>query len=211
MRHHSPLDRFLQEAQHFLDTLSHTTQANRANPASNEAETELSLDEQRISQGCMRVNHTGEICAQALYRGQAFGTKNHPLKQHLNKAAVEEIDHLHWCKERLDELDTHTSYLNPFWYCASFLIGYTAARRGDPLSLGFVEETEQQVLVHLTQHQKILPLHDQKSRAIIGIMKLDEAEHADNAKNAGAKRLSPLLKFLMKLQSKVMTTTAYYV
>jgi 3-demethoxyubiquinol 3-hydroxylase len=211
MRQFTAVDKFLEEAQYFLDTLQHAPKAARANPGTAHANSELNATETRISQGCMRVNHTGEICAQALYRGQAFGTSNQTLKRHFNKAAQEEADHLNWCQERLDELNTHTSYLNPFWYCASFLIGIAAARLGDDLSLGFVEETEQQVIQHLTHHQKILPNHDAKSHAIISVMREDEAAHAQEAHLAGAKKLPALLKLLMQCQSKVMTSTAYHI
>lgn len=211
MRQFNRLDHYLKEAQNLLDTLNHTPIAERSNPGKDFALPELNQEEQRISQGCMRVNHTGEVCAQALYRGQAFGTQNAHLKHHLDQAANEEADHLNWCQQRLNELNTHTSYLNPFWYGASFLIGVLAARMGDDLSLGFVEETEKQVVAHLTQHQKTLSTKDQKSLAIIKEMSLDEQRHAKNAKSEGAKELSPLLKLLMKFQSKVMTTTAYYI
>lgn len=211
MRNFSPIDKLLTEAQHFLDTLNHTPVAQRPNPAQDFLNPELTADEQRISQGCMRVNHTGEICAQALYRGQAFGTANTKLKAHFGKAANEESDHLNWCQERLNELHTHTSYLNPFWYLASFMIGIAAARLGDNLSLGFVEETEHQVIKHLSNHQKALPKQDQKSHAIIKKMTEDEAKHAEHAHHAGAKELPATLKLLMHCQSKVMTTTAYYI
>jgi 3-demethoxyubiquinol 3-hydroxylase len=210
MRNFSPLDKFLCEAQYCLDTLSQRNIGTRKNPAEGTDNTELSPEQKRQSQGFMRVNHTGEICAQALYRGQAFGTQNSHLKAHFNTAAMEELDHLNWCQERLNELNSHSSYLNPFWYIASFLIGVSAARLGDDLSLGFVEETEKQVIKHLNHHQQSLPSHDQKSRAIIEVMTKDEARHADDAHHSGAKELPQALKLIMQLQSKVMTTTAYY-
>jgi len=210
MRSFNSLDRLLNEVQHFLDTLTHQARPDRPNPAAMYAETSLNHNEKRQSQGFMRVNHTGEICAQALYRGQAFGTENKTLKQHFNVAANEEVDHLEWCQERLQELATHTSYLNPLWYIGAFIIGYSAARLGDALSLGFVEETEQQVIRHLERHQQDLPMNDHKSRAIVAVMQTDEAQHAQDAKTAGAQNLPLILKLLMQLQSKVMTTTAYY-
>jgi ubiquinone biosynthesis monooxygenase Coq7 len=210
MRHFNLIDQVLTEAQHFLDTIFQHPLAQRGNPASTCPQTELTPVAKKISQGYMRVNHTGEICAQALYRGQAFGTKNTSLQEHFHTAATEEVDHLNWCQERLKELDTHVSYLNPLWYSASFLIGLITAQLGDKLSLGFVEETEQQVVQHLQHHQQHLPKEDQKSLAIISTMTADEARHAQQAHNSGAQALPTLLKLLMKAQSKIMTTTAYY-
>jgi len=211
MRHFTTIDNLLNEAQHFLDTINQTPAAARPNPAKAFPDTELNKDQQHLSQACMRVNHTGEICAQALYRGQAFGTSNPELKTHFATAANEESDHLNWCQERINELGSHTSYLNPFWYAASFMIGIMAARLGDDLSLGFLEETEHQVIEHLNNHQKTVSPQDQKSQAIIQAMTIDEAAHAKHARQAGAKDLPALLKFFMKCQSKVMTTTAYYI
>lgn len=210
MRNLTWSDRLLNEVQHFLDTLNHQARPLRQNPAEIYPEPTLDIAEQKLSRGCMRVNHTGEICAQALYRGQAFGTGNQELRAHFNEAAAEEVDHLEWCQERLDELKTHTSYLNPLWYFGSFIIGLMAARLGDTLSLGFVEETEQQVTEHLAQHQKVLPKQDYKSLAIVKVMMEDEARHAENARNFGAEPLPQALRLLMRLQSKVMTKTAYY-
>ena len=210
MRNLTWSDRLLNEVQHFLDSLNHSARPVRPNPAAVYPEPNLDPVEQKLSQGCMRVNHTGEICAQALYRGQAFGTKNQALRTHFNIAAAEEVDHLEWCQERLDELKTHTSYLNPLWYFGAFIIGLLAARLGDALSLGFVEETEQQVTEHLVQHQKILPRQDHKSLAIVKVMMADEARHAENARNFGAENLPGALRLLMRFQSKVMTQSAYY-
>jgi ubiquinone biosynthesis monooxygenase Coq7 len=128
----------------------------------------------------------------------------------LEHAATEEVDHLLWCKERLNELNTHESYLNPLWYLSSFLLGFLTAKRSDAVSLGFVEETEKQVMTHLEKHQAALPPQDYKSRAIIDVMKTDEERHAENAKILGAVPLSHFMKWVMKLQSRFMTSTAYF-
>lgn len=211
MRRLNPIDAFLNECQHLLESVYSKPKAERENPAKLRMEQNLDPSEAKQSQGFMRVNHTGEICAQALYRGQAFATHNPELKAHLHQAAVEEADHLAWCEERLQELGSHTSRLNLFWYSASFLIGYLAAKRGDEVSLGFVEETEKQVVKHLEHHERHLSPIDHKSRAIIAVMRDDEYKHGEAAHNKGAMELPDVVKLLMKLQSKVMTTTAYYI
>ncbi len=211
MRSFNSIDYLLSECQGLLDTVFGKTTAQRENPAKLRMDAALSPSEQRQSQGFMRVNHTGEICAQALYRGQAFATKNVDLKMHLHQAAIEEADHLVWCEERLQELGTHTSRLNLFWYSASFLLGYIAAKKSDAVSLGFVEETEAQVVRHLEHHERHMSANDQKSRAIIAVMREDEYEHGKAAHAKGAIALPEAFKLLMKLQSKVMTTSAYYI
>lgn len=211
MRHLNLSDRIFSEFQHCLNTISNKAQAQRTSPAQNIKNNDLNQEEQTISSGCMRVNHTGEVCAQALYRGQALATHNPELHQHLLEAANEEHDHLAWCEQRLQELNTHTSYLNPLWYITSFMIGFSTARISDAISLGFVEETEKQVIEHLEQHQKRISKQDQKSLNILDTMRSDEARHANNAKTFGAQELPLILKCLMRLQSKVMTTTAYYI
>ena len=211
MRHFRKIDSFLTEVQHGLATLLHQFTATQISPGKSRINPELNPDETRTSQGCMRVNHTGEVCAQALYRGQALASDNSQLKAHLHQAAEEEIDHLLWCHERLDELNTHSSYLDPLWYLFSFMLGYAAAKKNDQLSLGFVEETEKQVLEHLQNHQRFLSAQDHKSRAIISVMQEDEARHAEHAHALGAVELSSLMKTVMKLQSRVMTSTAYFV
>lgn len=210
MRKLSFLDHLFSEGQHLLTSVYGQAKAGRENPAKLRMNEPLPQAEQRRSQGFMRVNHTGEICAQALYRGQAFATSNLELKTHFHQAALEENDHLSWCQERLQELNTHTSRLNLFWYSASFLIGYLAAKNGDGVSLGFVEETEKQVVRHLDYHEKHLSAHDHKSRAIIALMRDDEYRHGLAAHQKGAKDLPNLIKLLMKFQAKIMTTTAYY-
>ena len=211
MRQPGKLDMFLGEIQHGLDTLLHQFSATQISPGKSRMDTPLNPIETRTSQGCMRVNHTGEVCAQALYRGQALAAQNPELKAHLHQAATEEVDHLLWCNERLNELQTHPSYLNPIWYTFSFILGYAAAKKNDQLSLGFVEETEKQVLEHLQSHQRFLSPQDHKSRAIISVMQEDEARHAEHAHALGATPLPSLMKYIMKLQSGVMTRTAYFI
>lgn len=157
----------------------------------------------------MRVDYTGEICAQGLYRGQASVAKSAQTKEHLYHAANEEYDHLAWCAERLEELGAKPSLLNPFWYWASFGIGATAGSISDSLSYGFVVETEKQVMKHLDSHLKNLPVNDNRSREILKQMYLDESDHAIEAEKAGGKKLPKPVKAIMKLQSKVMTTLAY--
>ncbi len=157
----------------------------------------------------MRVDHTGEVCAQALYQGQALTARDRRVAERLVQAAEEENDHLIWCERRLEELGGRKSLLNPFWYLASLGIGAAAGLAGDRLSLGFLAETERQVVRHLEDHLASLPSQDRRSRAVLEQMKVDEGEHAATAVRMGAKELPPPLKLMMKLQSKVMTTTAY--
>lgn len=205
----SLLDKLITEVDYGLKALLVRSQATRPNPASNVTDLELEPASLKQSQGFMRVDHTGEICAQALYRGQALLAKDAATRQHLLQAADEENDHLSWCADRLEELNTHASFLNPFWYSASFLIGVTAAAFGDKISLGFVEETENQVEGHLDHHLANLSTDDLKSRAILDQMRIDEIEHAEHARNRGAAKLPKLVQGLMKAQSQVMTKTAY--
>lgn len=206
----SLLDRIITEVDYGLKTLLNLSPAaQRPNPAHGQDEAQLDQEEQKKAQGLLRVDHTGEICAQALYRGQALFAKNQQTRAHLLSAAGEENDHLVWCQDRLDELRTHRSYLNPLWYAGSFAIGVTAATFGDPISLGFVAETENQVMKHLDEHLDTLPEQDQKSRAILEQMRIDEREHADHAVENGAKPLPKVIQGIMALQSKVMTKTAY--
>ncbi len=211
MRQRHRFDSLITEIQHGLSTLSHSFTKSRPSPGDHRINPELNKQEIRKSQGFMRVNHTGEVCAQALYRGQAAASHNTDLKKHLEHAAIEEVDHLLWCKKRLNELGTHESYLNPLWYVSSFLLGFVTAKKSDAVSLGFVEETEKQVMAHLKKHQATLSPQDYKSRAIIDVMKEDEERHAENAKTLGAAPLSQLMKLIMTLQSRVMTSTAYFI
>lgn len=157
----------------------------------------------------MRVNHVGEICAQALYIAQAASTHDASLRAHFEKAALEETDHLAWTRQRLDELGAKPSLLNPLWYAGAFGLGLVAGRLGDPLSLGFVAETERQVEAHLDGHLGRLPHGDTASRAVIVQMKADEARHAAEAVDAGAVELPTPLKGLMRVAARVMTTVAY--
>jgi len=179
-------------------------------PAQDIPDLELSPQELKLSASLMRVDHTGEICAQALYKGQALLAKNQETRNYLLQSALEENDHLIWCQNRLDELGTHASYLNPIFYFGSFLIGFTAALINDKVSLGFVVETENQVTQHLSEHLEKISPNDLKSRAILFKMREDEAHHAEQALLRGAAPLPYLIKKLMRAQSKIMTSTAHY-
>ncbi len=158
----------------------------------------------------MRVNHVGEVCAQALYQAQALSTRDPELKRKFEHAARDETDHLAWTQQRLEELGAHRSWLNPLWYAGSFGIGLIAGRAGDALSLGFVVETERQVEQHLDGHLDALPAADLRSQAIVRQMKDDEAQHAANAQLAGAVELPSAVRWAMRAAAKVMTTTAHY-
>ncbi len=171
--------------------------------------TELSATEKAHAGALMRVNHVGEVCAQALYTAQAFATKNEALRNHFTKASTEETDHLAWTKSRLDELGERPSLLNPLWYAGAFAMGLVAGHLGDRVSLGFVVETEKQVEAHLQSHLALLPTGDQASRAIVAQMRDDEARHALDAQQAGALELPQPVKDLMRAAAKVMTTVAY--
>jgi ubiquinone biosynthesis monooxygenase Coq7 len=171
--------------------------------------TELSDAEKKQAGALMRVNHVGEVCAQALYTAQAFATNNEALRTHFLAASAEETDHLAWTEKRLKELDDRTSWLNPLWYAGAFGVGLIAGRLGDKVSLGFVVETENQVEAHLDSHLSLLPAGDHASRAIVAQMKDDEARHALNAKGLGAIDLPLPVRGLMALAGKVMTTVAH--
>jgi ubiquinone biosynthesis monooxygenase Coq7 len=203
-------DRILDELQHGLNT-SHVRPAAgaRGYPANEIADGEL--DERQIAHiaGLMRVNNAGEVAAQGLYRGQALGARAEALGASMQQAAQEENEHLHWCQRRLAELNRRRSLLDGVWYWGSFTIGALAGAAGDKWSLGFVKETEQQVCAHLDRHLEKLPPEDERSRAIIGSMREDEARHAESAANAGAAELPAPVKAAMTLVSKVMTFTAY--
>ena len=205
----SPLDRLLDSAQNALSTVLGSPRAERANPGRSEPEVMLEDDERRHAAGLMRINHVGEVCAQALYIGQAAVARDPATRQHLLEAAQEETDHLAWCADRLRELDSRPSLLNPLWYAGSWAIGATAGLRGDGWNLGFVVETERQVETHLEEHLESLPPADQRSRAILRVMKNDEVRHADNAQAAGARALPAPVKAGMRLASKLMKTVAY--
>lgn len=210
MRRYSLIDRFIGEADRTLRTLAPgAMQARRGNPASDQPDSALDDAERRHVAGLMRVNHTGEVCAQALYQGQALTARLPEVRAEMEQAAREEEDHLAWCEQRVTEMGSHTSYLNPLWYAMSFGIGAAAGIAGDKWSLGFVAETEKQVCEHLQGHLTRLPVQDEKTRAIVSQMHRDEAEHMRMAQQAGAAELPAPVKGLMSLVAKVMTTTVY--
>ncbi|UXI68868.1 2-polyprenyl-3-methyl-6-methoxy-1,4-benzoquinone monooxygenase [Tahibacter amnicola] len=211
-RHLTRLDRVLQEVEHALATsLGVRPVAQRQNPADAHAQENLADAERRHAAGLMRINHTGEVCAQALYLGQAAVARDAATREQLLHAAQEETDHLAWCHERLDELDSRPSLLNPLWYAGSYAIGVAAGLRGDGWNLGFVVETERQVEAHLDEHleSKGLPESDARSRAIVSAMKADEARHADAAQAAGARLLPFPIPTLMRAASRAMKLVAY--
>lgn len=183
----------------------------RPYPAKSVPETDMTAQQVRYAAGLMRINHAGEVCAQALYHGQGLVSSRRDVKQKMEHAAIEEGDHLAWCSSRLVELNSHKSYLNPLWYAGSFMIGLTAGVIGDKWSLGFLAETEHQVVKHLEKHLDLLPAADQKSRAILSQMQTDEATHRDDAIQAGAAVLPSFIKKLMAFSSKIMVKTTYWV
>jgi ubiquinone biosynthesis monooxygenase Coq7 len=206
----SVLDQFLVQADQALRTLAGSAPIPaRRSPAEQTDETDLSEQERRHAAGLMRVNHAGEVCAQALYQGQALTAKLPEVEQQMAEAAAEEIDHLAWCEERINQLDGRTSLLNPVWYAASFGIGAVAGLVSDKLSLGFVAATEDQVCQHLQQHLDKLPENDHKSRAIIEQMLSDEKHHAEAALDAGGYPFPQPVKKLMTLVSGAMTASSY--
>jgi ubiquinone biosynthesis monooxygenase Coq7 len=184
--------------------------AMRANPAAKVDEGDLDIAERCRSAGLMRVNHVGEICAQALYEAQGRFAKSHGLRQQFAQAAREEEDHLAWTAQRLAELGSQPSVLNPLWYAGAYMLGVVAARLGDAQSLGFVVETERQVEAHLESHIQSLPVQDAKSRAIVEQMRIDEVEHGAAATALGAAAIPVPARQVMQAMAKVMTTTAYY-
>ncbi|MEJ2573780.1 MAG: 2-polyprenyl-3-methyl-6-methoxy-1,4-benzoquinone monooxygenase [Gammaproteobacteria bacterium] len=234
-RDYSPFDQLLMHMDKAVRTVFGTPpHTERPNPAQAQPEAELAANERRQVAGLMRVNHAGEVSAQALYQGQALTAKLTEVRAKMERAALEENDHLAWCEQRLKELDSHTSVLmeendhlawceqrlkeldshtsvlNPLWYAGSFTIGALAGAAGDKWSLGFVVETERQVVKHLEEHLERLPAQDHKSRAVLEQMKEDEAHHATTALEAGSAELPGAVKRLMRLTSKIMTVTAYY-
>ncbi|WP_042673493.1 2-polyprenyl-3-methyl-6-methoxy-1,4-benzoquinone monooxygenase [Variovorax sp. CF313] len=202
-------DSVLAAADAALRTLFARPHATRATPAPSLAPSELSEAERREAGALMRVNHVGEVCAQALYTAQAAVARDPALRAHFIEAAHEETDHLAWTRQRLDELGARPSLLNPLWYAGAFGFGLVAGRLGDPLSLGFVAETERQVEAHLESHLGRLPPADSASKAVVEQMKLDEARHASQAVDAGAAELPAPAKALMRVASRVMTTVAH--
>ena len=208
-RQYSPLDRLIIEAQRALTATAGRSVAERRNPGNDEIESAMDDGARRHAAGLMRVNHTGEVCAQALYVGQAAVARDAATRAQLLAAAQEETDHLAWCAERLEELHSRPSLLNPLWYAGSYAIGLAAGLRGDGWNLGFVVETERQVEAHLEEHLQTLPSEDRRSRAILETMKTDEARHADHAEQAGARVLPPPIPRLMALASSIMKAVAY--
>ena len=207
----SVVDRLIVQADRALRTLAGASDltAERPSPATTLYETELNEQEKRPAAGLMRVNHAGEVCAQALYQGQALTAQLPDVRTEMEKAAAEEVDHLVWCQQRIDELGSHTSYLNPLWYGLSFAIGAGAGLVSDRVSLGFVAATEDQVCRHLNSHLAKLPEQDVRSRAVVEQMLEDEARHADAALAAGGMDFPAPVKVMMTLVSKVMTFSSY--
>lgn len=209
-RDFSRIDRALVEIERALSTsLNAEPQAHRASPAAGVADANLDAAQRRRAAGLMRVNHTGEVCAQALYSGQAAVARDPATREQLLRAAEEETDHLAWCDERLKELSSRPSLLNPLWYAGSFAIGAAAALIDDRVSLGFVVETERQVEAHLGEHLTRLPEDDVRSRAIVAQMQADEARHGQMARSAGGIELPSPVAALMRLAAGVMKAVAY--
>ncbi|MCH7343276.1 2-polyprenyl-3-methyl-6-methoxy-1,4-benzoquinone monooxygenase [Pelomonas sp. CA6] len=208
--HLSRLDQYLIALDQSLKTISGVAFSRRPSPATNE-EPALDEEERHLSGALMRVNHVGEVCAQALYRAQALCTQDEDLRAHLEHAASEEQDHLAWTAERLQQLGTHRSRLTPLWYGGAFAIGSLAGLAGDRVNLGFVVETEKQVEAHLDSHLDRLPAADHASRAIVAQMKDEEAQHAEAARARGALELPGPVKQLMRLAAGVMTRTAHHI
>ncbi len=202
-------DRLLVRCEKALEAIGGSPQANRPSPAAGLVEAEMDEAERRHTAGLMRINHTGEVCAQALYLGQASLARSDDNRHHLLHAAAEETDHLAWCAQRLQQLDSRPSLLNPLWYLGSYAIGAVAALAGDPISLGFVVETEHQVETHLAEHLERLPAQDERSRAVLTQMQADEVRHAAAAQDRGGIELPFPLPQLMHLSSMFMKTVAY--
>ncbi|HWU68981.1 MAG TPA: 2-polyprenyl-3-methyl-6-methoxy-1,4-benzoquinone monooxygenase [Stenotrophobium sp.] len=208
-RDYTPADHLLMRLQQGLSLLRAPATASRRNPARQQDESELPEPARRHAAGLMRVNHAGEVAAQALYQGQALTARNPRVREHLLDAAREEQDHLHWCEERLSELGDAPSKLRPLWYAGSFAIGAVAGLSGDRWSLGFVAETEKQVAEHLDEHLHQLPEQDRKSRSIVEAMHSDETRHGQDALAAGGKPLPQPVRALMKRVAQVMKFGAY--
>ena len=206
-RQYSFLDDLISNIDNGVRTLFGENHATRPNPAESQNESDLSDTDKQLAGRLMRINHAGEVAAQGLYQGQALTAKLPNVRQQMEQAAQEEVDHLAWCKRRAEELGTHTSKLDPLWYAGSVTIGAIAGLAGDKWSLGFVNETEKQVVKHLEK----LPEHDVKSRAILEQMKTDEQHHATTALEAGAAELPTPVKKAMTLVSKVMTKSTYWI
>lgn len=194
-----------------LRTLLAPARTTRPLPGKNLAESEMNAEEKQLAAALMRVNHSGEVCAQALYQGQALTARKPEIQQALKEAASEETEHLNWCESRINELGGRKSLLNPAWYAGSLAIGALAGALGDKWNLGFLAETERQVVRHLEGHLQRLPTQDEKSRAVVEQMKEDEAKHATTALEHGGAELPAPVRLAMKLSARVMTRTAYWV
>lgn len=205
------IDTMIIEADKALTTVFGTPETTgRPRPDSGVADAPLSETSRKLSARLMRVNHAGEVSAQALYQGQALTAKLPDVREAMEQAALEENDHLAWCEHRLTELDARPSLLNPFWYAGSFMMGALAGKIGDKWSLGFVVETERQVIEHLDEHLAKIDNTDEKSRVILEQMKIDEEKHGHAAKSAGGASLPAPIQLAMKITSKVMTNTSYW-
>lgn len=206
----SILDKFITEADSVMKTITNRgNQAARPSPSEGHSDADLSTAERRHVAGLMRVNHTGEVCAQALYQGQALTAKLPEVREEMEHAAQEEVDHLVWCEERLRELNSHTSVLNPAWYGLSFAMGAIAGAIGDKVSLGFVAATEERVCNHLREHLQALPEEDRKSQLILQQMLQDEQRHGENALAAGGTVFPSPAKDIMTGVAKIMTSASY--
>ena len=203
------VDSLIIEADKVLRTLFAAQTSVRPHPDAGVPEGDLTEAERRHVAGLMRVNHSGEVCAQALYQGQALTSRDPAVRDALKEAAHEEVEHLAWTEQRLRELGSHTSWLNPLWYAASLTLGVVAGKLGDRWNLGFLAETEKQVTAHLESHLDRLPEADEKSAAIIRQMAMDETSHAHSAEALGAAQFPPLVKTLMQQTSKLMTSLSY--
>jgi len=212
MRHYSPLDQIISQFDSTLRTMAGSgVTTSRHYPADDISDSDFDNSQKKQIAGLMRVNHSGEVSAQALYQGQAVTAKDPVIREKLQEAAIEENDHLQWTHLRLHELGSHASVLNPLWYGGSFALGAFAGVLGDKWSLGFLAETEHQVVKHLSSHLEKLPINDARSRAILEQMKIDESKHATTAIDNGAAELPFPVKKLMAAMSKVMTTSSYYI
>ncbi len=209
-RHFSLSERLLSECDRFLKTVTiPARQPAQPTPGTDCGPSPVPEQDRKHVAGLMRINHTGEICAQALYYGQALWARDESTRAQLHQAAAEEYDHLCWCQERLDDLDAKPSIFNPFWYAGSFTLGSLAAAFGDPVSYGFVIETERQVEAHLDEHLEQLPASDCKTRAILEQMKADEIRHGENARSAGGVDLPRPVQAAMHAMSQFMKTLVY--
>ncbi|HUW50238.1 MAG TPA: 2-polyprenyl-3-methyl-6-methoxy-1,4-benzoquinone monooxygenase [Sulfuricella sp.] len=204
------IDNFIAQIDKGMRTLFAPARTSSPLPGKNLAEAEMGADEKRLAAALMRVNHSGEVCAQALYHGQALTARRTEIQQALEQAASEEAGHMNWCESRINELGGRKSLLNPVWYTGALAIGALAGALGDKWNLGFLAETERQVVRHLDGHLRRLPVQDEKSRAIIGQMMEDEAHHASVALEHGGAELPAPVKAAMKLSARVMTRTAYW-